>query len=797
MKSFLQILQESEYTLDSLNNNDQDELYEEFRDAYTKATGGAWDKDTFLNRARGWTFYGNPPGTPHAGGIAVRKQSKNRFKLNASVGSPRGVLEGAKELLEKEPHGRIWGAMTPEIIDMVLKIGKRYGGDNSFVQLPGELLKAIGPLMGGRADFDDSGSLNYRLSDGSIVKKGVVASKEMLRWFLNPAVHQYWEENNHFKIPQKVIDSIQELIDTGEMSKKGIKDLKSGTGNIKRQVALNTIKSKLFKEWGEKTFDNILYEAEPYTFLKILYESTLREEFSRDDGYFYHTTPSPDMAQAIVAKNVNFMENTGIAYGAGVYSFVKNPEEGDRSYGPNTIKIYANIKNYFILEDDVFGGTSNFNSMLKDLRKEKEPASNDYFIWWQLKKYNIDLGKREDEFWSGRQADRAHIIDDCTNKQHRPCDGIIYFGGRSDGDVGVLWNTDKLVPIEWKDAEGNIHKKGEIFYNKSNRNPATYTDYMKWKKKVGKENAKLYAGKEYQGFYPSKNHIIGEMKRGSDLGDIGEMDPELQLEAIKIDPLKIKYIKNPSDEIKNAALVKDGESIQFIENPTIDDIFKSILQPNDAFQYVYKKFNELKASEDPRYVNIVEKQAVKNHGKNIQYLENPSPELRKIALYQYPFAIQYLENPTEEEISYAVKEMSEEIERQGSLIRIVPEKFQTEEMQLEAINQDIRNIEFIPNPTENAMKAMSKYFEKNGRSWGSIYIFPEKLQLYLVKEDPFWVCRMKHPTERVQFNAVKDTRFRDHLQFINDDVFNRDIKLLINGRIDADTYEEFRGKRKF
>jgi hypothetical protein len=597
------------------------------------------------------------------------------------------------------------------------------------------------------------------------------------------------------------------------------------------------------------TFDSILYEAEPYTFLKILYEQTLREEFNSDHGYFYHTTPSPDMAQAIVAKNVNFMERTGIVYGAGIYSFVSNPENDDRTYGPNTVKIYTNIKNYFILEKSIFENTSNYSRMMKDWEEkcydegedrykfdsdeltidedeEQEYGKKPFFIEWQLNKYNIYLGDRKEEFWNGRQPDRAHVIDDLTNKQHRPCDGIIYFGGKNDGNVGVLWNTDKLVPIEWKDAEGNIHKKGEIFYNKSNRNPATYTDYMKWKKKVGKENAKLYAGKEYEGFYPSKNHIIGEIKRGSDLGNINEMDPELQLEAVKINPSMIEYVKNPTEEMQLAAVKKEGTAIQFIYNPSrsvqmaavasneysiqyIDDPSLDVMQASvqynpRSFRFIADRLKKMdynsqlarEKSEKENFdldklqdqISKIHYYAVKGSGSNIELIDNPNDLLRKTALEDDPFCIEFIKNPYKEEISYAMPEMLKQISKEGYLISRLSEKYQTEELQIAAIKNDIRNIEFIPNPTEKTMEEFAEHFRPR-QGYSDEWDISEKLQLYLVQKNHNWIVDIKDPTEKVQFYAVKNHEG----DFYSDlDQFYRAVQLYLSGAIKAITYKQLK-----
>jgi len=78
-------LPEKEFYFRDLTDPEQDMLYQEFRDSYTKATGAAFDRDAFEWRADNWTFYGEPPDdrNPNApvGGIAVRKQPSGLISL--------------------------------------------------------------------------------------------------------------------------------------------------------------------------------------------------------------------------------------------------------------------------------------------------------------------------------------------------------------------------------------------------------------------------------------------------------------------------------------------------------------------------------------------------------------------------------------------------------------------------------------------------------------------------------------------------------------------------------------------
>jgi hypothetical protein len=100
------ILQES-FKFRDLTPGEVDQIYDEFKKSYEKATGASWDKGRFLSRAEGWTFFGIPEG-----GVAVREQRSGLVKLVASYGSPKKVMNGVKEMLSEIGNKPIWGVMT-------------------------------------------------------------------------------------------------------------------------------------------------------------------------------------------------------------------------------------------------------------------------------------------------------------------------------------------------------------------------------------------------------------------------------------------------------------------------------------------------------------------------------------------------------------------------------------------------------------------------------------------------------------------------------------------------------------
>jgi len=100
------ILRES-FNFWDLTPGEIDELYNEFKSSYEKATGVSWDRGRFESRAQGWTFFGTSEG-----GVAVREQRSGLVKLVASYGSPKKVLNGVKEMMNEIGNKPIWGVMT-------------------------------------------------------------------------------------------------------------------------------------------------------------------------------------------------------------------------------------------------------------------------------------------------------------------------------------------------------------------------------------------------------------------------------------------------------------------------------------------------------------------------------------------------------------------------------------------------------------------------------------------------------------------------------------------------------------
>ena len=154
--------------LDNLSEQQKEELYEVFKESYIKSTGQAWSKDLFFSRARGWTLYGIVGG-PTTGVVAIREQFSGFNKLVAIAGNFRGILTGIKAVKEDKSDAPIWGAVSPEMIPMVKRLGFKVADraqmDQIIENLPGDLSSQIG-------EVDSDGSFKMNIAEvGETTKK--------------------------------------------------------------------------------------------------------------------------------------------------------------------------------------------------------------------------------------------------------------------------------------------------------------------------------------------------------------------------------------------------------------------------------------------------------------------------------------------------------------------------------------------------------------------------------------------------------------------------------------------------
>jgi len=206
-------LEEQEFYYGNLSPEEQDRLFDEFKDTYEKATGAAFSRSAFDWRADNWTFMGDAPNdnNPNApvGGIAVRKQMSNdMYKLVASFGPFRSVMKGFMELCSKHGNSSIWGIVTPEIKKMLVR------GNKEFVGLPGPVVKAMEPAIKKFSNGEvKSVGLNGEMkvdTPAGIMTKVFVCNKNYIRWLINSVEDPALQSK--LPVPQAVVKPLLHLV---------------------------------------------------------------------------------------------------------------------------------------------------------------------------------------------------------------------------------------------------------------------------------------------------------------------------------------------------------------------------------------------------------------------------------------------------------------------------------------------------------------------------------------------------------------------------------------------------------
>jgi hypothetical protein len=118
--------------------------------------------------------------------------------------------------------------------------------------------------------------------------------------------------------------------------------------------------------------------------------------------------------------------------------------------------------------------------------------------------------------------------------------------------------------------------------------------------------------------------------------DFDNLSEELIIEALKQNGLLLKYVKNPTDEMKKIALKQNGFALLSIDDPT-DEMKKiAITTSPDAIKLIKNPSDELKLL------------AVKNGICNIRAIDNPTDEMKILYITENPDCIQFVDNPTYE-----------------------------------------------------------------------------------------------------------------------------------------------------
>jgi len=181
---------------------------------------------------------------------------------------------------------------------------------------------------------------------------------------------------------------------------------------------------------------------------------------------------------------------------------------------------------------------------------------------------------------------------------------------------------------------------------------------------------------------------------------------EVQLMLFEKDPNYIRKLSNPSEQVCLLAVRKNGLLLEAIQNPTEAVIKEAVKQNGYAIKFVRQPSEEvqlLAVKSTPKIVTMipyaserVQETAIKKDPHIIALMNNPSEHLQKIAVKADPYVINEISNPTYSAVKTAV-------EKNGLLIRNF--QYQYPNLRMVAVQQNGYALRALKNPTDEEMIA--------------------------------------------------------------------------------------------
>ena len=186
---------------------------------------------------------------------------------------------------------------------------------------------------------------------------------------------------------------------------------------------------------------------------------------------------------------------------------------------------------------------------------------------------------------------------------------------------------------------------------------------------------------------------------------------------INTNPKAIQFLENPSEELKQLAVSKNGDLISYIKNPSEE--IQIIAVKQDAYHII-----DIKSPSE-----LVQLAAVEQNPTVINHIENPTEKAKILAVSLSPYLFIKMENPSLEVLKTAIK-------TNGYYIKDIENP--SEELKRLAVEQDFHNIEYIKNPSEELKKIAIK---QNGIVLKLKYKYidnaSEDLKKFAIETDPF------------------------------------------------------------
>lgn len=186
-------LYEERFTVNDLDQNELNKVFEIFKTSYERSTGSSWTESKFFDRAKLWVFYGDK----NKGFVATRPQRSGPIKLTGVAGSPISAMRGMQELIDSE-HKPIWGMASKNIVAKMSNF--------KFITPPAFLVKlmfkTIDPSVFGGIpmEIQSDGGVKFQYNDTGDAIKYFFANKSYYKWLLESGIAKI-DIPTMFKIP--------------------------------------------------------------------------------------------------------------------------------------------------------------------------------------------------------------------------------------------------------------------------------------------------------------------------------------------------------------------------------------------------------------------------------------------------------------------------------------------------------------------------------------------------------------------------------------------------------------------
>jgi hypothetical protein len=370
-----------------------------------------------------------------------------------------------------------------------------------------------------------------------------------------------------------------------------------------------------------------------------LVKQDISEEITSGSIIVYHRTKLTE--ENIKLLNNGFLPGGGTLYGRGLYSTYELSDQLTpkmEEYGSILVKLsIMNTSKILVLDESeqvkLFGKRI---GLIDQMKKILKGGFNSFYNSnkEELIRVEKDLRKKSNEYTSVgierlREIPKVQLI----------FDGIV-FTSYADGRVLVLFETSLANPLQYVNTKTtkigdninwiSIKSKDSHRIGKDNRGVSKLANYLLYNPIVLDFPSLKYEQKKEIVFTKLKYDIFMDLEEYQFYISEFSLSPEkLEAHNVKMvydDPSTIKYIENPSEEVKLSAVRRYGRAITHIENPS----------------------------------EQVQLAAVQKDGFTIEVIENPSEEVQLAAVQRDPYSIRHIINkgitPSEQVQLAAVKE---------------------------------------------------------------------------------------------------------------------------------------------